>query len=178
VEEKFQIFFGETRFTLTFVVYTTIVFVFMKLEDELKQSKFKDEFQRVMLNIVFTSGWVEVSILHALKKYDLSSQQYNVLRILRGSRPHPLNLSDIQERMMDKMSNATRLVEKLRQKGLLTRVQCEQNRRKVEIEITEKGVQLLAELDPIMEKNNKTITRHLTSEEAHQLNMLLDKLRD
>ncbi|HVI48095.1 MAG TPA: MarR family transcriptional regulator [Chitinophaga sp.] len=150
----------------------------MRLEDELKQTKFKDEHQRAMLNIVFTANWLEVSISQVLKPYDLSSQQYNVLRILRGSRPSPLNLLDIQERMMDKMSNATRLVEKLRQKGLLTRKQCESNRRKVEIRITDKGMDLLTELDPLIDSNHKQMTKRISKEDAATLSALLDKLRD
>lgn len=150
----------------------------MKLEEELKQTRFKDEYQKAMLNIIFTGNWLEVGASHVLKQYDLSSQQFNVLRILRGSSPKPLNLLDIQERMMDKMSNATRLVEKLRQKGLLTREQCDSNRRKVEIEITEKGKALLLELDPIMEKSQQEIMKKLTKAEAATLSTLLDKLRD
>ncbi|MBS0031326.1 MarR family winged helix-turn-helix transcriptional regulator [Chitinophaga sp. 22321] len=150
----------------------------MKLEEELKQTRFKDEYQRAMLNIIFTGNWLEVGASHVLKQYDLSSQQFNVLRILRGSYPKPLNLLDIQERMMDRMSNATRLVEKLRQKALLTRKQCDANRRKVEIEITEKGLALLKELDPVMEKNHRELTKKLTKDEAMILNELLDKLRD
>ncbi|RBL92851.1 MarR family winged helix-turn-helix transcriptional regulator [Chitinophaga flava] len=149
----------------------------MRLEDEIKQVKFKSDYQRAMLNIVFTANWLEVGISKILKHYDLSSQQYNVLRILRGSRPNPLNLLDIQERMMDKMSNATRLVEKLRQKGLLTRIQCPSNRRKVEIEITDKGMEVLRELDPAVEKNDEFLAQKMTKEEAHQLSHLLDKLR-
>ncbi|MFB6455373.1 MarR family winged helix-turn-helix transcriptional regulator [Chitinophaga sp. Hz27] len=149
----------------------------MKLEDELKQYKFKDDYQRALLNIIFTAGWVGVGLSQVLKQHDLSSQQFNVLRILRGSRPNPLNLLDIQERMMDRMSNATRLVEKLRQKGLLTRIQCEQNRRKVEIDITDKGLALLAELDPLIEDNQRKMTETITPEEARQLDRLLDKLR-
>ncbi|GEP92412.1 DNA-binding transcriptional regulator, MarR family [Chitinophaga terrae (ex Kim and Jung 2007)] len=150
----------------------------MKLEDELKQPRFKDEYQRAMLNIIFTGSWLEVRTNQVLKPFDLSSQQFNVLRILRGSRPRPLNLLDIQERMMDKMSNATRLVEKLRQKGLLTRKQCDQNRRKVEIEITDKGMELLGTLDPLMEELHKSFSGKLTVEEANHINVILDKLRD
>ncbi|MGF6846064.1 DNA-binding MarR family transcriptional regulator [Chitinophaga sp. W3I9] len=149
----------------------------MKLEEELKQTRFKDEYQKAILNIIFTGNWLEVGASHMLKQYDLSSQQYNVLRILRGSSPNPLNLLDIQERMMDKMSNATRLVEKLRQKGLLTRQQCDSNRRKVEIEITDKGLALLKELDPVIENNHQEVTMKLTKEEVNTLNNLLDKLR-
>ncbi|PSL49920.1 DNA-binding MarR family transcriptional regulator [Chitinophaga niastensis] len=150
----------------------------MKLEDEIKQKKFKSEYQRAKLNIVYTGSWLEVNIAHVLKQYDLSSQQYNVLRILRGSKPNPLNLLDIQERMMDKMSNTTRLVEKLRQKGLLTRNQCESNRRKVDIEITGKGINLLKELDPIMDRNDELLSKKITKEEAVLLNDLLDRIRD
>jgi DNA-binding MarR family transcriptional regulator len=149
----------------------------MKLEDELKQPRFKDEYQRAMLNIIFTGSWLEVRTNQVLKPFDLSSQQFNVLRILRGSRPRPLNLLDIQERMMDRMSNATRLVEKLRQKGLLTREQCDQNRRKVEIEITDKGMELLSTLDPLMEQLHKSFAGKLTVDEANHINVILDKLR-
>ncbi|WP_223151807.1 MarR family transcriptional regulator [Chitinophaga qingshengii] len=164
--------------TLTFVVYTTVVSVIMKLEDEIKQVKFANDYQRAMLNVVFTANWLEVGISQLLKKYDLSSQQYNVLRILRGSRPNPLNLLDIQERMMDKMSNATRLVEKLRQKELLTRIQCPTNRRKVEIEITDKGMEVLKELDPAMDENDQLLAKKLSQEEVKLLGDLLDRLRD
>jgi DNA-binding MarR family transcriptional regulator len=150
----------------------------MKLEEELKQAKFKDEFQRAQLNIIFTGIWLEVITNQTLKQYDLSSQQFNVLRILRGSRPNPLNLFDIQERMMDRMSNATRLVEKLRQKGLLTRRQCPSNRRKVEIEITEKGLELLKKLDPVMEEQHLKLAKKITKQEADLINDLLDRLRD
>ncbi|MEC5142073.1 MarR family transcriptional regulator [Chitinophaga sp. 212800010-3] len=150
----------------------------MKLEEELKQAKFKDEFQRAQLNIIFTGIWLEVITNQTLKQYDLSSQQFNVLRILRGSRPNPLNLLDIQERMMDRMSNATRLVEKLRQKGLLTRRQCPSNRRKVEIEITEKGLELLKKLDPVMEEQHLKLAKKITKQEADLINDLLDRLRD
>ena len=149
----------------------------MKLEEELKQTRFRDEYHRAMLNIIYTGGWLELNTSHVLKEYDLSTQQFNVLRILRGSSPKPLNLLDIQERMMDKMSNATRLVEKLRQKGLLTRQQCDANRRKVDINITAKGLALLKELDPVMEKNHKHLVKRITKEEATTLSNLLDKLR-
>ncbi|NSL88773.1 MarR family winged helix-turn-helix transcriptional regulator [Chitinophaga solisilvae] len=149
----------------------------MRLEEELKQARFKDEYQKAMLNVIFTANWLELAIAHVLKEFDLSSQQYNVLRILRGSNPRPLNLLDIQERMMDRMSNATRLVEKLRQKGLLTRTQCEENRRKVEIAITEKGLSLLDTLDPLMSRNHLEITKKITPDEAATLNHILDKLR-
>ena len=111
------------------------------------------------------------------KPYDISEQQYNVLRILRGQKGNPANLMDIQERMLHKTSNATRLVEKLRQKGMVERVLCEQNRRKVEISITNKGLDLLTELDPILNTKDSEMFKTLTKAEATLLGELLDKLR-
>ena len=112
-----------------------------------------------------------------LKPYDISSQQFNVLRILRGQQGKPLNLFTIQERMLNRMSNATRLVEKLRLKGLVTRELCEHNRRKVEIAITNKGMDLLDSLDPILQQLEKDTFKNLSEEEAQQLSDTLDRIR-
>lgn len=113
-----------------------------------------------------------------LKAYDISSQQFNVLRILRGQQGRTINLYEIQERMLNRMSNATRLVEKLRLKGLVTRELCEQNRRKVEIAITEKGLKLLETLDPLVEKLNEETFRNITEAEADKLSDTLDRMRE
>lgn len=150
----------------------------MKLELAIKQKQFKDEYQRAMLNIMYTANWLELTSTKLLKPFGLSIQQFNVLRILRGSHPNTLNLLDIQERMMDKMSNATRLVEKLRQKNLLTRHQCPDNRRKVEIAITDKGLDLLQKLDPVLVENHLSLSKKLTKEEAVWLGEILDKIRE
>lgn len=149
----------------------------MKLEDELKMEKFRTEFQRAFLNIIFTAYWLEDQNNELFKSYDISMQQYNVLRILRGQKGKPANLFLIQDRMIHKMSNATRLVEKLRIKGYVKRVTCEENRRKVEITITDKGLQLLEELEPKMKKSEADISANITDKEAAQLGRLLDKLR-
>jgi DNA-binding MarR family transcriptional regulator len=111
-----------------------------------------------------------------LKPYGISPQQFNVLRILRGARPNPIRLADITERMVDKNSNATRLVEKLRQKDFLKRDICKDNRRQVDIQITDKGLNLLAELD----KQSDSWLKHfqgLSKSEAQELNRLLDLMR-
>ena len=105
-------------------------------------------------------------------------QQYNVLRILRGQKGQPANLSTIQERMIDKSSNTTRLIDKLIGKELVSRQQCPTNRRKIEVFITPKGMELLAEIDPVLEAANKRITEQLSLPEMEQLNYLLDKLRN
>lgn len=149
----------------------------MKLEDELKMEKFKSEYQRAFLNIMFTSYWLEDKHNDLFKSYDLSMQQYNVLRILRGQKGKPINLFSIQDRMIHKMSNATRLVEKLRLKGHVRRVTCEENRRKVEITITDKGLDLLEELEPKIKKAETDSFSNLSEKEANQLGRLLDKMR-
>ncbi len=149
----------------------------MRLEEEIKQSKkFTNEYERLLVNLMFTASWLESKNIQRLKPFGISPQQYNVLRILRGSNPKPLMLSDIASRMIDKNSNATRLVEKLRIKGLVKREICESNRRQVDISITKKGLDLLTDIDTVADKwfdNMKTLTKT----EAQSVNELLDKLR-
>jgi len=150
----------------------------MKLEQEIKMEHFRSPYQKAYLNIIFTANWMEAKTDALLKPYDISHQQYNVLRILRGQQGQAVNLYEVQERMLHKMSNATRLVEKLRLKGLLTREQCAVNRRKVEIAITPKGMELLARLDPLLEEQERSLFEHLSESQAEQLNNMLDQLRD
>lgn len=153
-------------------------FFHMKLEDELKMPKFRNPYQKASLNLMFTGEWMMARVDSLLKPYDISSQQFNVLRILRGQQGKPINLFTIQERMLNRMSNATRLVEKLRLKGLVTRELCEQNRRKVEISITEKGIGLLDSLDPLMKQLEEDTFKNLSEEEAQHLSDTLDRVRD
>lgn len=150
----------------------------MKLEDELKMKKFSSPFHRATLSIVFTGNWLTERISAVLKPHGLSEQQYNVLRILRGQHGKPINMQSIQERMLHSMSNATRLVEKLRIKGFVKRHICEENRRKVDIYITEKGMKLLADLDVVVKKNETLLFKNLNEKEAEQIGKLLDKMRE
>ncbi|MHC2991564.1 MarR family transcriptional regulator [Pontibacter sp. HJ8] len=149
----------------------------MKLEDEIKTSAFRSAFHKASLNLMFTGEWLMARIDSLLKPYDISSQQYNVLRILRGQQGQPINLFEIQERMLNRMSNATRLVEKLRQKGLVTRELCEENRRKVEISITDKGLQLLDKLDPLMQQLEENLFKDVSESDAENLSNTLDSIR-
>ena len=149
----------------------------MRLEDELKMVEFESPTQRAMLNLIFTNYWIGDRMDKAIKPFDISAQQFNVLRILRGQKGKSLNLMDIQSRMIQKTSNVTRLVEKLRLKGFVERVPCEDNRRKVEISITALGLQTLESLEPIFQGEHKEIFANLTDEESQQLSNLLDKLR-
>jgi len=149
----------------------------MQLEQALKVKKFRNPYQKAMLNVLFTATRLNEQANALLKPYDISEQQYNVLRILRGQQGRPANLYMIQERMIHRMSNATRLVEKLRQKGLVSRELCEHNRRKVDICITEVGLQLLETLDPVIGQFEEEVFQHLSKAEAEQLSTLLDRLR-
>ena len=132
---------------------------------------------KTVLNIMYTSRIIEEAVAAVLKPYDLTMPQYNVLRILRGQKGKPANLSTIQERMVDRSSNTTRLIDKLIKKEWVERRICPQNRRKVEIVITEVGLQILKELDPIIEANNQNIINNIPDIELLELNRILDTLR-
>ncbi len=134
--------------------------------------------KRTVLNVSFTSINFKDGILSVLKPYEISLEQFNVLRILRGKNGEPSNLKDIQDRMISKMSNTTRLVDKLILKNYVERFICEKNRRKVDIYITKEGLKLLDILDPIVDKKEKELTDNLNTEELETLNLLLTKLRD
>lgn len=148
----------------------------MSLEKEIQQEKFASEYEKVAVNVLFTGSWLHNLNSSRLKAYGLTPEQYNVLRILRGSHPRTLRLADISCRMIDKSSNATRLVEKLRLKGLLKRERCENNRRQVDVFITERGI---AALKKIEQEENSWMSklRNITKSEAAELNRILDKLR-
>lgn len=149
----------------------------MTIEEAIKSTVSLNPYTKTILNIMYTSRIIEEQIAEVLKPYDLSMQQYNVMRILRGQKGKPANLSTIQERMINKMSNTTRLVDKLIDKGLAERSICEANRRKVEIIITQKGLELLKEIDPLTNKNNQNILKDLSLQDFDLLNQILDKLK-
>jgi DNA-binding MarR family transcriptional regulator len=149
----------------------------MTIEQEIKQVKFRSSFAKAIINVVYTSNWISGQQNEILKPYDLSIQQYNVLRILRGQSPKPISVNAIIERMMDKMSNASRLVDKLLSKDLVIRRECPDDRRAVEIFITEKGLNILSELDESQSEWEKSL-HNLDESEALLLSDLLDRLRN
>lgn len=149
----------------------------MKIEEIIKSNSVISNEKRTVLNIMFTQNIVADAFNDILRTFDLSVEQFNVLRILRGQKGKPANMCVIQERMIAKTSNTTRLVDKLLLKGLVNRVVCEQNRRKMEITITEKGLQLLTELDPKIEAHELLFANNLTNQELENLNELLEKYR-
>jgi DNA-binding MarR family transcriptional regulator len=148
----------------------------MEIGKEIKQTKFKNEHHKMLLNLLFTSGWLESKNSGNLKPYGISPQQYNILRILRGQYPKPATVNLLIDRMLDKNSNASRLVEKLRLKKLVERATCPEDRRAVNVIITQKGLDLLDELDKYEVAFLKEL-KNLSEKEAEQLNFLLDKLR-
>ncbi len=149
----------------------------MELEKEIKQSLFKSPSSKAVLNIIYTGSWLMGKTVQVLKPYGISAQQYNVLRILKGRTPDSTALSDIQERMLDRMSNATRLVEKLRQKQYVTRVECPGNRRKVDIHITTTGLSLLADIYDKIDESENEMMKKLSETQIESLNEILDQLR-
>ena len=127
---------------------------------------------------MYTQNVIAEKFNEILKLHDLSSEQYNVLRILRGQKGCPANMCLIQERMIAKNSNTTRLIDKLLLKELVTREVCPENRRKIEVQITQKGLDLLSDLDPKVLENEKEFSNNLSPEEIEQLNSLLEKYRN
>ena len=148
----------------------------MKIEDEIKQDKFKSEYQKLAINLIFTGNWINSSNAELLKPYKLTSQQYNLLRILRGQYPKPVTVNLLIERMLDKMSNASRIVDRLVKKNLVLRKSCPEDRRRVDIVISDKGMKLLDKIDLDEDKWEKRF-ENLTAKEATELNNFLDRLR-
>lgn len=158
-------------------VPTNIVVTIMKIEEIIKSTIPLDIAKKVILNFTYTQNVIGDHFHEILKPYDISREQYNVLRILRGQKGSPANLCIIQERMLAKNSNTTRLIDKLLLKDFVTREVCPENRRKIEVMITQKGLDILTELDPIVIRHEQVFANNLTQEELEQLNTLLEKYR-
>ncbi|MBA2611274.1 MAG: MarR family transcriptional regulator [Bacteroidetes bacterium] len=148
----------------------------MLLEDEIQQSSFKTPQQKLAINLLYTTNWLSNHYDKFFKGLDLTTQQYNVLRILRGQHPNPCSLKCIKERMLDKMSDTSRILDKLVVKGYAVRNECPNDRRSVNILISDAGLSLLKELD-FIDDATKDIFKSLTTQQIETLNGLLDDLR-
>jgi DNA-binding MarR family transcriptional regulator len=148
----------------------------VKLEEEIQQKKFKSEFHKLAINITYSYNWLSYFNHSKFRNEDITPQQFNVLRILRGQYPNPCNLKLVKDRMLDRMSDASRIVDKLKAKGFLERHECPNDRRNVDLLITEKGLELLKKLD-YLDDEFKTTFKNLSVAEVKQLNDLLDKAR-
>jgi DNA-binding MarR family transcriptional regulator len=149
----------------------------MKIEEAIQQQHFISEYQKAHLNILYTGSWLSQRTAAILKPYDLTTQQFNILRILRGRHPEPATVKLLTERMLDKMSNASRLVDKLLKKKLVERTICTDDRRRVDVFITDAGLDLLEKASVELEADMHADNYNLGLEEAVELNRLLDKLR-
>ncbi|MFL5730137.1 MAG: MarR family winged helix-turn-helix transcriptional regulator [Cytophagaceae bacterium] len=148
----------------------------MRLEEEIKTKEFRNENHKVIVNLIYTFNWLDTKAKNFFKKYDLTPQQFNILRILRGQHPKPCTINLLKDRMLDKMCDASRIVERLRLKELLERKQSEDDRRSVDIMISQKGLDLLEEIDKNIDNFNNIVST-LSKEEMVKLNQLLDKAR-
>ncbi|WP_072319015.1 MarR family winged helix-turn-helix transcriptional regulator [Sinomicrobium oceani] len=148
----------------------------MKIEDVIKTQNMQMH-TRTIINLVYTANEINNSISDAIKPFEISIPQFNVLRILKGQKGQPANLSTIQDRMIAKMSNTTRIVDKLIDKGLVKRIQCPKNRRKVEIFITKEGLTLLEKVNIAVADTEKEIVSRLSEDQLEMLNQVLDTLR-
>ena len=166
----------QIKICYTFVP-TNIVLVIMNIEEVIKSTVAMDDAKKVILNIMYTQNVINDKFAELMRPYDLSSEQYNVLRILRGQKGCPANMCIIQERMLAKNSNTTRLIDKLLLKEFVTREVCPENRRKIEVLITQKGLNVLTELDPFVLEHEQLFANNLTQNELEQLNTLLEKYR-
>ncbi|MCL4484472.1 MAG: MarR family transcriptional regulator [Bacteroidetes bacterium] len=148
----------------------------MSIEEELK-GHFRNNYHKGLINLTYTTKLLSYEFYQALKKHGIAEQQYNVLRILRGFRSEaPLSIGFIKERMLDKDSDVSRIVDRLNEKGLLTRKENSEDRRQKSVEITEKGLSLLDSMFDC-ERKIDTLLNNLSEEEIHELNTLLDKIR-
>lgn len=148
----------------------------MKIEEAIKQKRpFRNMHQKAVVNLIYTTNWLQDRLREHLKPFDITVQQYNVLRILRGANK-PISTSDIRERLLDKMSDTSRMVDRLCQKGLVARSTCPSDKRLVDVVLTESGQQLLSEMDHLNDEMDN-ILGGLSDEQAHLLSDLLDLIR-
>ena len=148
----------------------------MRIEDEIKQPIFRDDFQKAHINLLYTASWLQLRQAVAFKPYGLTLPQFNILRILRGQHPLPATVALLIDRMLDKTSNASRIVDRLEEKKLVTRTVCPANRRAVDIRITVAGLALLERIEQDGVLSLTSLTQ-LNEAEVQQLNGLLDKIR-
>lgn len=149
----------------------------MKIEEEIEQRKFRNEWQKAAINILFSGSWLQLQVKNVLKPYGITSQQYNVLKILKGQSPKPVSTNLVRDRMLDKMSDVSRIVARLQEKELVSVCRASHDKRLVDIIINEKGIRLLDELDALAVQLDNILSK-LTETEATELNRLLDKMRE
>ena len=148
----------------------------MGIEKDISQAKFRSEYQKATINLIYTFNWMNEQIKNMLDQYDITPQQFNILRILRGA-GKPISTLQIRQRMLDKMSDTSRIVDRLIKKELVKKVVCEGDRRLVDVSISDLGLQLLDRIDH-RQDDMDSVFKNLDEEQAITLNNLLDKIRN
>lgn len=149
----------------------------MRIEQAINQRKFKDDYHKIVVNLLFTGNWLRDALGANLKEHGLLPQHYNALRIIKGRHPEPVSAGDIKDVMLDKASDVTRLLDKLEKLEYVQRRLCPHNRRKMDISITPQGLKLLSDVDVLMDSFYEDLADRVTEEEAASLSDLLDKIR-
>lgn len=148
----------------------------MRIEEEIHQKKFRNEFQKAGINIIYTHNWLNTKQKNFFSRYDITPQQFNVLRILRGQHPGSISTSAIRDRMLDRSSDASRIVDRIHKLGLVNKKPCPTDKRLVDVTISDKGLRLLEKIDLTIGEIDRMVGR-LSQTEAEELNRLLDKIR-
>ena len=149
----------------------------MGIDKDIQQAKFRNVHQKAALNLIYTVGWMRDKTRHFFESEDITPQQFNILRILRGSYPQPLSTLQIRERMLEKMSDTSRLVDRLIAKGYVKKLTCKKDRRLVDVIITDNGKKMLERLDKKQDEIDGVLG-NLSEKDANILSDLLDKIRD
>ena len=149
----------------------------MRIEDAIQVDMFPSVYQKVSINLIYTMTWADVRLQEFFGEFNLTSSQYNVLRILRGQHPKPVSTALIRDRMIHRNAGASRLVDRLAEKGMLTKSPCETDRRLVDVIITKAGLGVLKQMDAQRARIDE-IYANLSVKESEELSRLLDKIRD
>jgi DNA-binding MarR family transcriptional regulator len=149
----------------------------MRLEEEIKTKGFRSEIHKLSINLIYTYNWLMNESQNRFSQFGITMQQFNILRILRGQAPNPCTIQLLKARMLDKQPDASRLVDRLVAKGFATRTTCEEDRRKMDVKITEAGLALLDSMEPVIMEMD-TMFKGITNEEAYSVNEILDRIRD
>ena len=148
----------------------------MGIEKDIQQASFRNAYQKASINLIYTVGWMRDKTKSIFEEEDITPQQFNILRILRGSFPKPLSTLQIRERMLEKMSDTSRIVDRLIAKGLVKKLTCKDDRRLVDVIISDKGKKLLEKLD-LRQQEMDGVLGNLSENDANILSELLDKIR-
>ena len=147
----------------------------MKIEEEIKQLKFKSSHQKAIINLLFTASWIQTQQQQFFKSFGITNQQFNILRILKGQYPNAISATEIKSRMLDKNSDVSRLLDRLTAKKLILKQTCPKDKRAADVSITQEGLDILAELDKKQKQIDTVLS--LSEKEAEELSNLLDKGR-